>query len=136
MTDPVGRLRAATISNGAPSARNLLVTVFGDALLPHGADTAVSVGSLARLLEPFGVSERLVRTSLTRLMNDGLLTSRSVGRRSFYSVAPESVPLFRQADGRIYGTRRPAWDGWWTVVVTASSSTPQRTEGTGNSIWP
>ena len=117
MTDPVGRLRAATISNGAPSARNLLVTVFGDALLPHGADTAVSVGSLARLLEPFGVSERLVRTSLTRLMNDGLLTSRSVGRRSFYSVAPESVPLFRQADGRIYGTRRPAWDGWWTVVV-------------------
>ena len=117
MTDPVERLRAATSSNGAPSARNLLVTVFGDALLPHGADTAVSVGSLATLLGPFGVSERLVRTSLTRLVNDGLLATRQVGRRSFYRVAPTSVPLFRRADARIYGSRRADWDGSWTVVV-------------------
>ena len=95
-----------TSSNGAPSARNLLVTVFGDALLPHGVDTAVSVSSLATLLEPFGVSERLVRTSLTRLVNDGLLATRAVGRRSFYGVAPASTPLFRQADARIYGSRR------------------------------
>lgn len=117
MTDPVGRLRSATISNGAPSARNLLVTVFGDALLPHGTDTAVSVSSLAALLEPFGVSERLVRTSLTRLVNDGLLSTRAVGRRSFYGVATRSVPLFRQADARIYGSRRATWDRSWTIVV-------------------
>ncbi len=117
MTDPVRRLRDATSSNGAPSARNLLVTVFGDALLPHGVDTVVSVSSLAALLEPFGVSERLVRTSLTRLVNDGLLATRAVGRRSFYGVAPASTPLFRQADARIYGSRRAAWDGSWTIVV-------------------
>ncbi len=117
VTDPVGRLRSATISNGAPSARNLLVTVFGDALLPHGTDTAVSVSSLAALLEPFGVSERLVRTSLTRLVNDGLLSTRAVGRRSFYGVATRSVPLFRQADARIYGSRRATWDRSWTIVV-------------------
>ncbi len=117
MIDPVERLRSATSSNGAPSARNLLVTVFGDALLPHGADTAVSVSSLATLLGPFGVSERLVRTSLTRLVNDGMLTTRAVGRRSFYGVAPASMPLFRRADARIYGSRRPDWDRSWTIVV-------------------
>jgi len=121
MTDPVVRLRSATIANGAPSARNLLVTVFGDALLPHGIDTAVSVGSLAALLEPFGVSERLVRTSLTRLVNDGLLATRAVGRRSFYGVASASVPLFRQADARIYGSRRATWDRSWTIVVIDGS---------------
>lgn len=125
---PADRLRAATTSNGAPSARNLLVTAFGDALLPHGADTAASVRSLAELLEPFGVSERLVRTSLTRLVNEGVLATRSVGRRSFYGVAPESISLFRQADARIYGSRRRAWDRSWTIVVIdgTESTTAQR----------
>ena len=114
---PIDRLRAAESSRGAPSARNLLVTVFGDALLPHGADTAVSVASLAALLGPFGVNERSVRTSLTRLVNDGLLDTQSVGRRSFYRVDPSSRPLFRQADARIYGSRRAEWDHSWTIVV-------------------
>ena len=117
MSDPVDRLRDATSSNGAPSARNLLVTVFGDALLPHGPETAASVRSLTELLEPFGVSERLVRTSLTRLVNDGLLATRSVGRRSFYGVDPSSAPLFRRADARIYGSRSKPWDRSWTIVV-------------------
>lgn len=117
MTTALERLRAVDIASGAPSARNLLVTLFGDALLPHGADVRVSVGSLTALLAPFGVSERLVRTSLTRLVNDGLLEAEPVGRRSFYGVAPSAVELFRQADARIYGSRQRPWDGRWTVVV-------------------
>ena len=123
----IDRLRAVVTSNGAPSTRNLLVTVFGDALLPHGPEVAVSVRSLAILLDPFGVSERLVRTSLTRLVNDGLLATRSVGRRSFYGVAPDAISLFRQADGRIYGSRRRDWDRSWTlVVVDGAESTAAR----------
>jgi phenylacetic acid degradation operon negative regulatory protein len=117
VTASLDRLRAVDIASGAPSARNLLVTLFGDALLPHGHDVHLSVGSLTRLLAPFGVSERLVRTSLTRLVNEGLLAARPVGRRSFYGVAQSAVELFRQADARIYGSRRRAWDGAWTIVV-------------------
>ena len=117
MTAAIDRLRSIDIAGGAPSARNLLVTLFGDALLPHGTEVRVSVGSLTALLEPFGVSERLVRTSLTRLVNDGLLESEPVGRRSFYGVAPTAIGLFRQADARIYGSRQRPWDGKWTVVV-------------------
>ncbi|MEO6653184.1 MAG: PaaX family transcriptional regulator C-terminal domain-containing protein [Ilumatobacteraceae bacterium] len=123
----VTRLRDATCSDGAPSARNLLVTVFGDALLPHGVGNAVSVRSLATLLEPFGVSERLVRTSLTRLVNDGILRTKSVGRRSFYAIESTSRPLFRSADARIYGSRRGAWDRSWTIVVIdGSEATPAK----------
>lgn len=110
-------LRSAACSDGAPSARNLLVTVFGDALLPHGDDTSISVRALSRLLAGFGVNERLVRTSLTRLVNDGLLTTRSQGRRSYYSVAPGALDLFRQADHRIYRGTADEWDGSWTIVV-------------------
>lgn len=117
-----------TRSNGAPSARNLLVTVFGDALLPHGPTTAASPRSLAALLASFEVNERLVRTSLTRLVNDGLLLVESVGRRSFYRVAPEALALFERADGRIYGPLHPDWDGSWTIVVidAAEGSTASR----------
>jgi phenylacetic acid degradation operon negative regulatory protein len=115
--DPLDDLRGATCSDGAPSARNLLVTVFGDALLPHGDDVALPVKTLARLLESFGVSERLVRTSLTRLVNDGLLAVISEGRRSSYRVAPEALELFRAADERIYRGAAPDWDGSWTIVV-------------------
>jgi phenylacetic acid degradation operon negative regulatory protein len=114
-------LRSASCSDGAPSARNLLVTVFGDALLPHGEDTQISVRSLSRLLAAFGVNERLVRTSLTRLVNDGLLTTSSEGRRSFYRVAPQALDLFRQADHRIYRGTADEWDGSWTIVVIDGS---------------
>ena len=117
MTASLDRLRAVDIAGGAPSARNLLVTLFGDALLPHGHDVRLSVGSLTALLAPFGVSERLVRTSLSRLVNEGLLDAELFGRRSFYGVAGSAVGLFRQADARIYGSRRRPWDGAWTIVV-------------------
>jgi phenylacetic acid degradation operon negative regulatory protein len=114
-------LRAATCSDGAPSARNLLVTVFGDCVAPHGIGTTVAVADLTRLLAPFGANERLVRTSLSRLTNIGLLAPTSVGRRSFYGVAPSAVERFASADQRIYGPRHPQWDGRWTLVVIDGS---------------
>lgn len=111
------RLADAVHSDGAPSARNLLVTVFGDAVLLAGAETEVSVGALHALLVDFGVNERLVRTSLSRLVGDGLVESRSVGRRSLYRIAPHAIPTFDDATERIYGARTMAWDGEWTIVV-------------------
>lgn len=113
----LGDLDAAACSEGAPSARNLLVTVFGDCVAPHGIGITVSVADLTTLLAPFAANERLVRTSLTRLSNRGLLAPTAVGRRSFYGVAPGAVERFARADRRIYGPRHPAWDGRWTLVV-------------------
>lgn len=120
----VADLDGAVCSDGAPSARNLLVTVFGDVVLPAGdggpdggPDGEVTVGQLTELLEPFGVNERLVRTSLSRIANDGLLTARAEGRRSFYRVADEARRTFRTADQRIYRTPTDDWDGSWTIVV-------------------
>ena len=98
------------------SARTLLVTVFGDSVVPHGGE--VWIGSLLRLVEPLDISERLVRTSLHRLVGEGLLVTRRHGRRSFYSVAPSARSEFREADRRIYHPRGgDPWDGRWTVVV-------------------
>src|SRR5262249_284972 len=52
----------------------LLITVLGDSIAPRGG--VVTLGSLIRLAEPFGVPQRLVRTSVGRLAKDGWLTFR------------------------------------------------------------
>jgi phenylacetic acid degradation operon negative regulatory protein len=97
------------------SARTLLVTVFGDGVEPHGGE--VWAGSLLRLVEPFGINERLARTSLNRLVGEGLVVTRRHGKRSFYSVTPVARREFLRAERRIYHPRGDPWDGRWTVVV-------------------
>lgn len=104
------------------SARAVLVTVFGDSVEPHGGE--VATGSLVRLVAPLGINERLVRTSLTRLVAEGLLAATRHGRRSFYAVTPSARPEFRHAEGRIYHRDRESWDGRWTIVVEANGLAP------------
>ena len=104
------------------SARTVLVTVFGDGIEPHGGE--VWAGSLLRLVEPLGMNERLVRTSLNRLVGEGVLVTRRHGKRSFYSVTPLARREFRQAERRIYHPRGDPWDGYWTVVVNTSDVSP------------
>jgi phenylacetic acid degradation operon negative regulatory protein len=97
------------------SARTLLVTVFGDSIEPHGGE--VWLGSLAGLVAPLGISERLVRTSLNRLVGEGLLAPRRIGRRSFYSVTPAAHHEFWSVEDRIYQRHRRPWDRRWTILV-------------------
>ncbi|TLZ23603.1 MAG: hypothetical protein E6K27_15870, partial [Gammaproteobacteria bacterium] len=82
-------------------AGSLLVTIFGDAIAPRGA--AVTLGSLIRLAAPFGLTERLVRTSVARLARDGWLAARRSGRRSEYRLTRGGAERFAEATRRIYG---------------------------------
>jgi phenylacetic acid degradation operon negative regulatory protein len=97
------------------------VTVWGDALAPHGG--AVWLSGLIRLMAPFGMNERLVRTSVFRLVRDGWLVSESRGRRSRYRLTPEGERRFAQAHHRIYEPRAAQWDGDWEIAVAPPDST-------------
>ena len=125
--DPIEWLDAVTTSDGAPSARNLIVTLFGDLI---GTAGRVSVRSIGDLLESFGVNDRLARTSLSRLVGDGLLAVERHAGRAFYGVARESVSVFGRADTRIYRSASPSWDGVWSVIVIdpAEGTQHQRAE--------
>lgn len=109
------------------SARTLLVTIFGDSVAPRGGE--VWLGALSRLVEPLGVNDRSVRTSVQRLVAEGLLVNRREGRLSFYSIAPAARHEFWEADRRIYHPRTATpWDGRWTVAVESGGLTaPDRT---------
>lgn len=97
-------------------AKSLIVTVFGDAIAPHGG--TVWLGSLIALMAPFGVNERLVRTAVLRLSREGWLASRPIGRRSYYSLTEGGRRRFEDAHRRIYAAPRGSWGGGWHIVFT------------------
>jgi phenylacetic acid degradation operon negative regulatory protein len=96
---------------------SLLVTILGDSIAPRGG--IITLGSLIRLADPFGLPERLVRTSVARLAKDGWLTARRSGRRSEYRLTERGRRSFAAATRRIYGARPHVWDGRWTLLLTA-----------------
>lgn len=100
-------------------ANSLLITIYGDALAPRGQ--AVWLGSLIGLVDLFGLSARLVRTSAFRLTADDWLAATKIGRRSFYKLSEVGLLRVQHADRRIYEFRLPPWDGRWTLAVLDSS---------------
>jgi phenylacetic acid degradation operon negative regulatory protein len=95
-------------------AKSLLMTLFGDAIAPHGG--SIWLGSLIELMAPFGVSDRLVRTSVFRLTEEGWLASSRNGRRSAYSITDDALKRFGKAYRRVYAPLEPVWDGYWVLV--------------------
>ncbi|CAI8219900.1 MAG: Transcriptional repressor PaaX [Marinobacterium sp. xm-d-530] len=96
-------------------APSLIISVWGDSIVAHGGE--VWLGSLIRLLEPFGINERLMRTSIFRLAQDGWLVSHKVGRNSFYRLSPEGEHRFSSAFDRVYRQSHPQWQGVWTLLL-------------------
>ena len=94
---------------------SLLITIFGDAIAPRGG--AVTLGSLIDLVHPFGLAERLVRTSVARLAAEGWLAATRHGRRSEYRLTDSGRKRFAEATRRIYGVSPSTWDGRWTLAV-------------------
>ncbi len=105
------------LASDPPRSKSLVVTIFGDAIVPHGG--TVWLGSLITLLEPFGVNDRLLRTSVFRLAQEGWLGSQRDGRRSSYSITPGAMARFVHAYRRIYAPLNVHWDGSWTLVVNS-----------------
>ena len=98
-------------------AGSLITTVFGDSVAPRGG--TVWLGSLIAVMGDFGISERLVRTSVFRLVQDGWLQAIQMGRRSYYSLTDKGRERFAQATNKIYGEPVSSWDGNWCLVLLA-----------------
>ena len=105
-------------------ASSLIITLYGDAIEPHGG--TVWLGSLIQLLEPFGINERLIRTSIFRLTKEGWLSAEKVGRRSYYSLTGAGRRRFDKAFKRVYNSTVPAWDGSWCLVMLTQLTQDKR----------
>ncbi len=89
--------------------------MLGDSIAPRGG--VITLGSLIRLAEPFGLPERLVRTSVGRLAQDGWLSSNREGRQSEYFLTEHGKQRFAEATSRIYREAPQSWDRNWTLLM-------------------
>ena len=121
--DPqVSRWIRRLLTDARPRASSLIVTVWGDALAPHGG--AVWLSTLIDLVAPFGINERLVRTSVFRLARDGWLAAEAAGRRSRYRLTAAGARRFAQAYRRVYRPPAEPWDGGWEFVLAPTDQVP------------
>lgn len=112
---PLARWIRRELAADPPRVPSLIVTVFGDALVPHGG--AAWLATLIRLLAGFGVNERAVRTGVFRVARGGWLAAESVGRKSRYRVTAEGADRFARAFHRVYDSPFEPWDGAWEALV-------------------
>lgn len=96
-------------------AGSLLVTILGDAIAPRGGSIALT--SLIALAHPFGITERLVRTTVGRLASEDWVDSKRNGRASYYMLSGQGRARFAEATQRIYSSPVDTWRGEWTLVI-------------------
>ena len=109
---------------------SLITTIFGDSLATRHCD--VSLSGLILLLEPFGLTERLVRTSIGRLAQDRWLTSKRIGRLSYYRLTTDGEIRFAEATRKIYGAPREDWRGSWTTLILPTDTGRESRENIRN----
>lgn len=126
----------ALLERDPPRAKSLCVTLLGDVIQPHGGKVWLS--DLISLVTPLGINERLLRTSVFRLVAQDWLQSERHGRRSLYQLSPRGAALTLQASTRIYDGDAAGWNGDWTLVVVprfGNSSLDRRGELRRQLVW-
>jgi phenylacetic acid degradation operon negative regulatory protein len=96
-------------------AGSLIVTVFGDAVVPRGG--VLSLASLHEIMRAFRISDTLVRTALSRLVSDGWFERWKLGRNSYYRLTPAGREAFAQATQRIYADLPQDWHGSFDLLL-------------------
>lgn len=94
-----------------------MLTFFGNHVLEEG-DLGVYSGSIIDVLGRVGVGEQAVRSTLTRMVNRGLLQRQREGRELFFGLTPQAGRVL--IDGRTRSWKQGAvnddWDGSWTLL--------------------
>jgi phenylacetic acid degradation operon negative regulatory protein len=104
---------------GATSARSLLITVFGEYVLPQ--DRPVWTSTLLHVLGGLGIEEKSARQALNRLSGAGWIESERAGRRVRWRLTGHGRKLLSEGAERIYafGRDRESWDGRWLVLLAS-----------------
>lgn len=106
-------------SSEGPQQRpqSLMLTFFGNHVLEEG-DLCVYSGSIIDVLGRVGVGEQAVRSTLTRMVNRGLLRRQREGRKMFFGLTPQATRVLEDGRTRIWqqGAVNDDWDGSWTLL--------------------
>lgn len=105
--------------SGSPQLRpqSLMLAFFGNHVLDAGA-LGVYSGSIIDVLGRVGVGEQAVRSTLTRMVNRGLLRRQREGRRMYFGLTAQATRVLEDGRIRIWqkGAVNDDWDGGWTLL--------------------
>ncbi|MDX3642993.1 PaaX family transcriptional regulator, partial [Streptomyces sp. MB09-02B] len=98
-----------------------MLAFFGNHVLEEGEDDGgpcVYSGSIIGVLGRVGVGEQAVRSTLTRMVNRGLLRRRREGRKMYFGLTPQATRVLWDGHTRIWeqGAVNDDWDGSWTLL--------------------
>jgi phenylacetic acid degradation operon negative regulatory protein len=116
-SSPLEHFLQTRMREGDISSTTLVFTFFCDVITQHGGE--IWLGSIIHALAPLGINERLTRTAVFRLVQDGWLESRKQGRRSYYRLTQTGQHYYQRAATRIYASDKPDWDGVWTLLFVS-----------------
>jgi phenylacetic acid degradation operon negative regulatory protein len=100
---------------------SLVITIFGDAILPRGGRVPLAV--LQELLARLRIEPGALRTAVSRLASDGWVIREKEGRNSFYRLDERGRHAFDLATRRIYAAGPPDWAGEWTIGLANPGAT-------------
>lgn len=95
--------------------RSLMFTLYGDYIQYYGGE--IWIGSLIRLMKEFGISEQSVRGATMRMVHQGLLKSRKIGNKSYYSLTDKGKRNIENGVRRVYSITNRKWDRLWRVLT-------------------
>ena len=107
--------------------------MFGDVISVHG--NWIWLGSLIQSLAPLGYSERLVRTSVFRLVEEDWLKVNKIGRKSYYSLTDTAIKHNEKAAKRIYSATGYSDTNEWLIVLPSFVSDEKLPELKKRLMW-
>ena len=104
------------LSRRPVKAKSLIMTIFGDVVVPRGG--RIWLSSLVSLASEFGLGEPLIRTSALRLANEDWLQRNQIGKYSFYSMSERYSATDAALQSQIYNTADSLRRNGWTILRT------------------
>lgn len=93
---------------------SLCFTLFGEYF--RDLNTEIWVGSLIRYLEAFDISPNSTRVTLSRMVQQGLITSRRIGQKGYYRLSEKGKRRIIDGVTRVYNLQEERWDRTWQVI--------------------
>ena len=99
--------------------RSLLLTVFGEYVLPQGLPVWTS--AILHVLTELDIEEKSARQALSRLAANGWIVAERSGRRVRWDLTGRGRALLTEGAERIYsfGRERESWDGQWLMLLAS-----------------
>jgi phenylacetic acid degradation operon negative regulatory protein len=103
-----------------------MLMLFGDHVLDR--DRCLNSASIINALGRLSISEHATRSTLTRMVNRGLLRRQRHGRSMYFGLSAQATDLLRDGRRRIWetGAVNDEWDGTWTLLCFSLPESWQR----------